>query len=171
MAEVKEQKKKRKLNRDPIGDSGLTEGFASKFSLEFRQELQGRQGSINYQKMVTSDLQTGMISKVYKNPIKSCKWDIAEIENPTKQEEQAVKLLKSWFFKDNKTQFKTLINQILSMLDYGFSVFELIFTDYVLDGNVYIVPKLKQRLQISIDEIEPENQIVKQIKTSTSRRK
>lgn len=147
----------------PLGDSGVN-FFASNLSrsVEHVYELQGREGSIKYRQMSKGDDQIGMILRVHKNPIRSCSWDIPEPDDATPEEQRAIGLLKKWVFADCRTSFQTMLGQILSMMEYGYSAFELYYQPYNFEGQKYYVPILEQRLQTSIEEIMPKEQIVRQ---------
>lgn len=147
-----------------LGDSGVNPYLtnASRTN-EHLLELVGREGSIRYRQMSRGDDQIGMILRVHKNPIRSCSWGIAVPDDATDQEKLCIALLNKWIFSENKTSFSTQLNQILSCFEYGYSAFELIWNTYNFQSNKYFVPVLEQRLQTSIEEIIPKDQIVRQI--------
>lgn len=151
------------VRRKALGDSGLN-GYATGISrtVEHLFELQGREGSIRYRQMSRGDDQVGMIMRVHKNPIRSCIWSVAIPDDATPEETKAIEILNKWIFEDNQLTFQTQLGQILSFMEYGYSCFELIWSTYQFDNNKYFVPNLEQRLQTSIDEIMPKEQIVRQ---------
>lgn len=146
-----------------LGDAGLNQ-YSSNLSrtVEHLYELQGREGSVRYRQMSRGDDQIGMILRVHKNPIRSCSWDIPVPDDATPEEQKAIEVLNKWIFSDCPTSFQTTLGQILSLMEYGFSAFELIYQTYNFDNNKYFVPCLEQRLQTSIEEIMPKEQIVRQ---------
>lgn len=149
---------------NPIGDSGLNEtAMNSNYTTEYLTELQGRQGSLNLQKMAKSDTQVGMILNVYKNPIKSANWAIPEIEDATPREKLATEILNNWFFEDYTLDFCSLMHQILSCLEQGYSAFERVYKIQTYNGVKYFVPTLQQRMQTSIENIYPDRGIIQQI--------
>lgn len=153
----------KKLNRKMLGDSGsVGNNFGHEYSTEFSLKLQGQEGSINFGKMSRSDAQVGSLLRSYKDPIKACNWDFEEIEDATPDEERAVEILKNWIFEDADTPFPAVLSQILTMLEYGFSLFERTWQNYNYDGGLFFVPVISQRLQESIYEINNKEKNVKQ---------
>lgn len=147
-----------------IGDPGLNEqDFNSNRSVEHLSALQGRNGSLKYRKMATGDPTIGMLLRAHKNPIRSANWSIPMPDDIGKVEETAINFLTQWFFEDYTTTFDTLLGQILSFIEYGFSCFERVYMPYIYEGNKLLVPMLQQRLQTSIVNIFPDRQIVQQL--------
>ena len=153
-----------KANRKPKGDAGLNENaINTNRSVEHLVALQGRNGSLIYRQMRV-DSQVGMILRVHKNPIRSANWTIPEPTDATDAEKKAIALASKWFFEDYTLNFDTLLNQILSCLDYGFSLFERVWKPITFEGTKFLVPTLQQRTQTSIENIFPDKQIVQQLK-------
>lgn len=151
------------VRRKALGDSGLNSyAIGQSRTVEHLIELFGREGSIRYRQMSRGDDQIGMIMRVHKNPIRSCIWSVAIPDDATSEETKAIEILNKWIFEDNQITFQTQLGQILSFMEYGYSCFELIWSIYQFDNNKYFVPNLEQRLQTSIDEIMPKEQIVRQ---------
>lgn len=150
-------------NKDAIGDAGLNQ-FAdnTNFTTEYLPELQGIEGSRNYEKMSKSDPIVGMILSVYKNPIESATWTIPPVEDATDEEKLAIEFVRNWFFESYTLDFCTLLYQILSFLEYGFSSFERVYKLVEFEGNKYFAPTLQQRIQTSIENIFPDKGIVQQ---------
>lgn len=152
-----------RMNRKPIGDSGsASNGFDLDYQTEFSSELIGRQGNIIYSKMAKSDPQIGMILKIHKNPIKSCDWGFEELEDATPQEEKVLEVLNKWFFEESPILFESLLSQVLTNVEHGFSLFERVWSDFQCEGVRYHMPILEQRLQESIEHIYPLRRIVQQ---------
>lgn len=156
------------VKRKPTGDAGLNEyAMNSNRETEYLVELQGREGSKKYRMMSKSDPQIGMLLRAHKNPIRSCQWGIPIPDDATETEKKAIGLIKCWFFKDYVLTFDTLLGQILSCLEYGFSSFERVYQTYRYEGTLYLVPRIEQRMQTSIEEILPDDGIVKQLTIGT----
>ena len=151
-------------NRKPLGGPGINEqDFNLNRSIEHLAELQGRDGSLKYRQMATGDPTVGMLLRVHKNPIRSANWGIPLPNDVTPIEEKAINMLNKWLFEDYTLTFDTLLGQILSFLEYGFSLFERVYVPYVFDGEKLLAPTLQQRIQTSILNIFPDRQIIQQM--------
>lgn len=154
------------INRKPIGDPGLNEsGDNQSYSTEYLLELQGRYGSLKYRQMAKQDPMIGMILRGYKNPILSSHWTFPVPDDSTPQEKQAITLLNKWFMEDYTLGFSTLLGQILSFLEYGFSCFERTWQPWDFENTSYLVPLLAQRMQVSIQDILPKENKLTQLTT------
>lgn len=152
------------IKRTATGDAGLNELAINRERItEHLAELMGREGSIKYRQMSKGDAQVGMILNIHKNPIRSARWSIPLPDDATEEEKTAIELLRKWHWEDHSPNFDTLLGQILSFCEYGFSLFERVWKPYDFKGTRYLVPVLQQRMQTSIQEINPEEQIVKQM--------
>ena len=145
------------INRKQKGDSGLnTNAINTNRSVEYLVELQGRDGSVRYQKMSRSDGQVGMLLRSHKNPIKSANWTIEAPEDAEDSDVLAIEVFNKWVFEDSELTFDTTLSQILSFLEYGFACFEIIWSVYEYKGQKYLMPSLHQRMQTSIQDIFPQ---------------
>ena len=151
------------------GDPGLNEYSYShlNFSTEYLVELQGRQGSINYNRMSRSDDQVGMMLRLYKNPMRSANWTFVIPNDASPKDMQAIEALSEWFFNKATVTFNTLLGQILSFLEFGFSCFEIVWVPFKYEGVLYLMPEIHQRLQVSIENIYPDRGFIQQ---STNKR-
>ena len=150
-------------NKDAIGDAGLNQyADNTNFTTEYLPELQGISGSQNYEKMSKSDPIVGMILAVYKNPIASANWTVPPVEDSTAEEKLATDFVRDWFFESYTVDFCTLLYQILSCLEYGYSAFERVYKIVNFEGNKYFAPTIQQRLQTSIENIYPDKGEVQQ---------
>lgn len=152
------------LNRKPIGDAGFNENaINTNRSVEHLSELQGREGSMRYRQMSRGDGYVGMILRVHKNPIRSASWGIAIPDDATDQERLAIDVLNEAIFGDTGSKFDVLLGKVLSMMEYGFCVFEKYWSVYEYEGNKYIIPVLDQRVQTSIQDIWPQDKKIRQV--------
>lgn len=153
------------IPRKKLGDSGFNDYSWNNTnqSAESLLELQGREGSLNYMRMSKTDGVIGMILRVYKNPIRSANWVIPYPPQATPEEKKAVNALRSHFFGYSGRGFDGVLGRILSMLEYGFSVFEKYYEYKDFEGQKYLMPCLEQRLQFSIAEIVPDDRKIVQI--------
>ena len=106
----------------PIGSSG-TEIFSGYFSEEYLQKLRGRAGAKIYDEMRRSESQVAMILNAIMNPIKSATWEFM----PAQDVEQAD--LHKEFIEYNAKEmidWETHIHEALTMLPFGYSIFEII---------------------------------------------
>ncbi len=152
------------INRKAIGDPGLNDAVNNtNRSNEYLWELAGVQGSLKYRQMSRGDDTIGMILRVHKNPIRSAAWQIQVPDDATDLEKEAIDILKRTLFGECGNNFDTLLGQILSCLDYGFSTFEQYYKPYTYEGNLYLVPVIEQRMQTSIQDIFPADEFVRQM--------
>ena len=141
--------KKKKIG-DP--DSGLRRYLTDDVTAELDVCLQGQLGSIAFKNMSRDDSIIGGILRSYENPIQSAKWSIQEIPDATPKELEIVDTLNEWFFK--RTDFGTLVSQILGMLPIGFSLFEKYYTPVDFNNGRFMMPILAERVQTSIRKID-----------------
>lgn len=126
-----------------------TDIFAGYFDEDYQemwQDLYTRTQLI--EEMKGSDATINQILDAMKNPILSAKYFIKCEDEELKQFAERA------FFKELNCGFKELLEQILFMLDYGFSVFEKVYK--FVDGVRYW-DKISPRLQKSIQEWRIEN--------------
>jgi len=151
-----------KLHTTATGDYGtINEGF--EVSAEPKPPLRGLQGSFIYEKM-SFDSQIGMMLNMIKTPILSADWDIVVKSDDEKSKFQA-KFCKDYFFSNYPIAFVNLLYQLLSFTEYGFSVFEQVYSIWNYENKNYTVPELLARLQVSVEEIQPRNEILQQRRT------
>jgi SPP1 gp7 family putative phage head morphogenesis protein len=150
--------------RNRIGDAGLNE-FSNSLdhTVEYLAELQGRDGSVRYRQMSKGDPIIGMILRVHKNPIRSASWNIPYPSDATDEEKEIIDLIKNRLFGRSGTEFDTLLGKILSMLEYGFSLFEQYYEPVEVDGDMLLMPVIEQRMQTSIERFNMDDNVVEQI--------
>ncbi len=147
----------------PTGDAGLNDAINNtNRSNEYLYELQGVQGSNRYRQMSRGDDMIGMILRCHKNPIRAASWGIAVPDDATDLEIEAIDILKRKLFGNCGNNFDTLLGQILSCLEYGFSVFEVYWEVYNYENDRYFVPIIAQRTQTSIQDIFPQEKKIRQ---------
>ncbi len=151
-----------------VGDSGVPEYGLIKSS-ELDLKLRGIEGTRTYDKMELGDSQLGMILRMIKSPIQSADWSIEPFSDDTKYIEHQT-FIDDYIFSGLGIvpSFPKLLNQVLSFLQYGFSLFEVIWKPWVWQNKIYIVPKPELRTQVSIEEIRPTKQEVLQILSNGS---
>lgn len=148
---------------NPRGDQGINPtAYNLDNTVEYLTALQGREGSLTFEKMARGDDTIGMILTALKNPVRSCRWTIPEDQNATDKEKAAADFVRTWFFKENKLTFQSLINQVLTFMEHGFSVFEVVYKLADYEGQKFIVPDLQQRIQTSIEHIYSDKEYIQQ---------
>lgn len=154
------------VNRKPLGDAGLNENANNlNRTVEHLIELQGRLGSIKYRQMAHGDSMIGMILRVHKNAIRSAAWDIPKPDDVTDIESECIDVISDILLGKTGTKFDTLLGQILSFMEHGFSVFEQYYEPYEDSetGKLFLAPCIKQRMQTSIQDIFPQYGYLRQI--------
>lgn len=148
-----------------IGDAGLNEFASSNLdrTVEYLAELQGRDGSVKYRQISKGDPIIGMILRVHKNPIRSATWEIPYPSDASEVEVKAIDLIRDRLFGESKTEFDVLLGKILSMLEYGFALFEQYYEPVKIDGKMYLMPIIEQRMQTSIERINVGKEEVEQV--------
>ena len=147
-----------------IGDSGISGFFSGVFTDEYLTALQGTNGSVIYDTMRKHDTQIGMMLRMIKNPILSCDWEFLPAGDD-KQQITCADFCDTYFKQEAKMPFGLLLQQILTCVEFGFSVFEVVWGFMEYEGKTYHIPKLQIRLQKSIQQIDPDTHCIKQLKT------
>ncbi|MGR3219222.1 MAG: phage portal protein family protein [Candidatus Anammoxibacter sp.] len=126
----------KKINRDAIhvdqeGTSG-TDIFGGRFSEEYLQKLLGQDAIPVFDEMRRSDGQVAMLLSVVKSPIKAASWSIEAVDN-SDEERNVAEFAQHVLFDDlatpdgqKKKKFKELLSEILTCVDFGHSVFEIV---------------------------------------------
>lgn len=119
--------KNEKIKVIEIGSTG-TEIFAGQLSEEYLSDLTGRDAADKFDKMRRSDPKVKMILSAMKNPIASASWEIVGIEDePTRAGEAQQQLIEHILFNDIGKTWNRFIRESLSMIDFGYSLFETTF--------------------------------------------
>jgi hypothetical protein len=105
----------------PIGTSG-TQLFSGYFSEEYLQSIRGRAGAKIYDEIRRSESQVAMLLNAVMNPIKSGTWEFeaSELADGQKHKE---------FIEYNAKEmidWETHIHEALTMLIFGYSIFEIV---------------------------------------------
>ena len=109
-----------------IGSSG-TENFAGYLSEEYLQDLRGKHAADVFDKMRRSDPKIKMILSAMKNPIKSATWEVVEKGDTTREGEIQKAFIEHVLFHDLGKTWKQFLHEALSMIDFGYSVFEITY--------------------------------------------
>ena len=153
--------------RVPLGESlPLHE---NKHTNEYLTDLQGKAGSDIYDQMRKSDTNVKMVLRVCKYPIVACSWRITNDGDAKLDDITAV--ANAYFMEQMKQSWQGLLFNILTMLEFGFSVFEIIWAPWEYQGKTYLAPKLQFRQQQSIEDIDAETGFMTQNKRDGSEAK
>lgn len=111
-----------KVQLKPLGASG-TELYSGYFSEEYLQNLRGRPGAKVWDEIRRSESQVSMLMHAVMNPIKAATWeyeackDVPDGEKHKELIEYCAKEMIDW---------ETHLHEALTMLIFGFSVFEIV---------------------------------------------
>lgn len=140
------------LHVEETGKSG-TENYSGYYSEEYLQTLRGKAASLIWDKMRRSDPKIRMVLNATKNPIKSAQWEIQSAGSDPDSEKHAA-LVRQVLFKDLEQSWIQTLSEILTYIDFGHSVFEVIHK-VVLDdpalGSYNSIKKLAFRSQKTLE--------------------
>ena len=117
----------------PIGVSG-TKNYAGYADEEYLKELRGRKAADVYDKMRRSDSQIIMCSSAVKNPILGACWEIQSGED-TDEAKKDADFVKHVLFENPEVPFKRFLEEILTQIDFGHSVFEVTWKAVLNDAE------------------------------------
>lgn len=110
-----------------IGSSG-TEIYSGQIQEEYLSDLTGTAAADIYDKMRRSDPKVKMIINAMKNPIAAASWDIVGNEDEeTPLGQQQIELIRHILFDDCGKTFDRFLREALSMIEFGFSLFEVTY--------------------------------------------
>ena len=110
-----------------IGSSG-TELFAGYLQEEYLQDLRGKEAADIFDKMRRSDPKVKMITSAMKNPIAAASWEISGTEDEeTVSGAQQKELIEHILFNDMGKTWDRFVREALSMIDFGYSLFEVTY--------------------------------------------
>jgi SPP1 gp7 family putative phage head morphogenesis protein len=106
-----------------VGTSG-TESYSGYIDEEYLADLKGKDAATKYDQMRRSDPKVVMCIKSVCNPIKSASWSIEKLEDSPEADKQYYITQKALFENEAKT-FDEFIGEILTMVAFGYSLFEI----------------------------------------------
>lgn len=148
---VHEEDTKSVLNKT-FGASGtpLVDGYILE---EYNPKLAGAQGLRTYDKMRKSDAQVFATLLAMELPIRATKWDVMPATDENGEtgdfEHEVADRVRANLFEEMDGTFDDFIREALTMLPFGFSLFEKVWTS---DGEFVRLKKLASRKQISIQK-------------------
>src|SRR5687767_14832030 len=111
------------VHSDPVGSFG-TSIYSGYIQEEYLESLDGSTKAEIYDKMRRGDANVKMLLSAIKNPIKSANWEIEPCDD-TDEARKDADLIKHILFEDMQTPFKKVLSEALTMVDFGFSLFEV----------------------------------------------
>lgn len=145
------------INGEPVkvievGSSG-TEIYGGYLSEEYLSELTGRTWADTIDKMRRSDGNVIMCLRALKLPLKSSNWYLNTLEKSPEAELQKT-LLQKALFEDTGRSFTKTLGEILTMVDFGYSLFEVTFRPKLNDpelGHYNTLKSIAYRSQRTIE--------------------
>lgn len=142
-------KKNKVLVSPEIGDSGVQKFNGIIIGEEYNRNLTGRQALKIWDEMRRSDASVGVSLRAVKLPIKSSKF----FTTPASEDELDLEIseLAKWNLFE-RIKWKKTLGEILTHLEFGFAVFEMVFEPELVDGTWRIVlTKLAYRKPTTIE--------------------
>ncbi len=109
---------------EPVGSSG-TSIFSGYFSEEYLADLQGSGAAEIYDKMRRQDSRIKMVLSAVMNPIRRANWEITPGDGENPDRELHADFVRHVLFKDMDKSWTQLVSEILTMIPFGHSVFEV----------------------------------------------
>lgn len=111
-----------KRKYQPVGSSG-TDIYAGYFTEEYLQALRGTEAAKVWDKMRRSDGKVKMNLSAVKNPLRSATWEVLPA-NDSDQAKLQAEFVSHVLFNDMAKTWQQTLTEILTMIDFGYSVFE-----------------------------------------------
>jgi phage gp29-like protein len=150
-----------KQRDDEYGSSGtpLVSGYITE---EANYKLRGTQGSKVFDEMRKTDAQVNASLMAMELPIRATKWYVEPAYNSDgeteEQDKQIAEFVEKALFDYMDSTWDDFLREVLTMLPFGFSVFEKVFamqdTEY---GKKIVLQKLAYRKQRTIDRWEQQD--------------
>lgn len=113
-----------KMQMQPVGVSG-SELFAGYFSEEYLQKIRGRKGAKQFDEIRRSEAQVAMLLNAVMNPIKAAAWEFEAADPTFVPDAETHKKFVEYNAKDC-IDWETHLHEALTMLTFGYSIFECI---------------------------------------------
>lgn len=147
-----------KISLSQIGNSG-TQIFGGYFSEEYLHELRGRRGAFKWDEMRRSEAQISMLINAMTNPIKAANWGFEAADESNPDYVRHKELIEMIITK--MIDFETLKHEALTMVPFGFTIFETIHNvtyDHPKFGTFNGLKALAFRSQKTIENWQLEQQ-------------
>jgi hypothetical protein len=131
------------------------------FSNEPADALRGPSGVEIYDKMRRQDPTVQSVVSVICSPLKGAAWTIrAQSDDP--KEKEIAEFFFNYFWEKSNSIFTEFLNNCLTFVPFGFSVFEKVWKPVQIDGATYLVIDAQFRPQGSITALDADAQMIKQ---------
>lgn len=134
---------------------------------EYLTTLRAQDRADKFDMMRRSDAQVMMLLAATKNPIKAATKDIEAVDD-SEEEEKIAELVKHILFEDMDQTFDSFLEEALTVIDFGHSVFEVthkVVLNHPVFGNYNGIQSLGFRSPRTIERwnVNPDNGILKSI--------
>lgn len=119
---------------------------------EYLFKLKGARGVREYN-LMRSDDTIASILRVISAPIKGSNWVIRTQSTDAKDVEIA-KFFYDYFWEQAPKVFSSILNNVLLMLCFGFTIFEKVWKETYINGKQYLMMDLQYRHQLTIERID-----------------
>ena len=119
---------------------------------EYLFKLKGARGVREYNLMRYDDTIASII-RVISAPIKGSNW-IIRTQSTDEKDVEIAKFFYDYFWEQAPKVFSSILNNILLMLCFGFTVFEKVWKETYIKGKQYLMMDLQYRHQLTIERIE-----------------
>lgn len=117
-----------------IGTSG-TEIYSGYLNEEYLRELQGKDWADKIDQMRRSDGNVIMTLRALKLPLKSSNWFI-QAKDDSEMAKMQKRLVEKAVFEDTGRSFTKTLGEILTMIDFGYSLFDITFRPKIHDNEL-----------------------------------
>lgn len=145
------------IQMDALGNTG-TQIFGGYFAEDYLHELRGRMGARKWDEIRRSEAQVSMLMNAIMNPIKAANWGVEAYDESNLDYEKHAEFVKYNLFE--KIDWNTFKHEALTMLPFGFSLFEVVH-DVIINhpkfGSFNGIKSLSFRSQKTIEnwQLEP----------------
>ena len=155
---MKEEQVQTKHNA-PIGTASAS--FDGKS--ETNAALRGNIGVLKYDKMRRQDPTIKSILSVITSPLKGAQWTIrSQAKEDDEKSREIANLCYAYFWERADVLFNEFLSSALTMLPFGFALFEKVWTTVEINGKLLQVLDLQFRPQVTIADIDVQNRVVSQ---------
>ena len=146
-------KKLGKPNFSELGSTGMT-AFGAAAREEYNPTLSGQQGRAVYNKMRRSDGQVRGTLRLVKTPVLAARWYVAPFSDK-RSDQKIAEFVEAALMKRMTTSFPQFLTEVLTMLDFGFSAFELVWALQEYKGKqMVMLQKLGMRHALDVQKFE-----------------
>lgn len=155
---MKEEQVQTKHNA-PVGTASAS--FDGKS--ETNAALRGNIGVLKYDKMRRQDPTIKSILSVITSPLKGAQWTIrSQAKEDDENSREIANLCYAYFWERAEVLFNEFLSSALTMLPFGFALFEKVWTTVEINGKLMQVLDLQFRPQVTIADIDVQNRVVSQ---------